>query len=378
MADPGGSVPLMDTTLRRVVVAWRLLAFVWMASLVAETLLNDARADVSVVVGTLILAATWTALTVVVARRPRTFVSWPWLALDGAVTIWIALAPLVADAQATFFGGYPLSWLILVVYAANERWPLAGGVSAGLLIATQVVDEVVREGGTNVVGEVAVHVIVWIVFGWGMWALRRNDRLRAEAQGELEAERRRRIRADDRADIAAHLHDSVLQTLSLVRQRADDPREVRDLARRQERDLRVWLDRIASDYEESFRVAVLAAAWEVEDRYRLQVDTVTVGDCEVDEDLRALVAATREALVNAAKFAQVDRISVFSEVAADQVAVYVRDRGVGFELDADRAGHLGIEESIHNRMARHGGRAVIHSAPGAGTEVELTMPVAGP
>ncbi len=375
MADPTGAVPHMDTTLRRVVVAWRLLAFVWMAGLVVETLLNDSQADHGLVAGTLVLAGAWTALTVAVARRPAFFGSWRWLVLDGAVTLWVAMAPLAADAQSTFFGGYPLSWLLLVVYAANERWLAAGGVSAALLVATQVADEVVREGGANVVGEVAVHVIVWIVFGWGMAALRRNDRMRAEAQAELEAERRRRIRADDRAEIAAHLHDSVLQTLHLVRQRAEDPREVRDLARRQERDLRLWLDEISSEYDESFRVALLAAGWEVEDRYRLRVDTVTVGDCELDDDVRALVAATREALVNAAKFAEVEHISLFSEVDEERVAVYVRDRGVGFDPDAGGAGHLGIEESISGRMARHGGTAVIRSAPGAGTEVELALPV---
>ncbi len=377
MANPGDIPAPMDTTLRRIVVAWRLLALVWMTGLVVETLIADDAANRAVVAATLAVAVSWTALTVLMARDRARFVSWWWLALDGVVTLWIALAPLVADSENTFFGGYPLSWLILVVYAAYDRWVVFGGLSAALLIATQVVDEVVREGGTNVVGEVAVHIVTWVVFGWGMRALRRNEALRIAAQAGLDEERRKRIRADDRAEIAAHLHDSVLQTLSLVRQRADDPRDVRDLVRRQERDLRQWLDEISSEYDDSFSVAVRAAGWEVEDTYRLRVDAVTVGDCQLDDRSRAVVNAAREALVNAAKFANVDRISLFSEVGAGRASVYVRDRGSGFAPAESGDGHRGIAYSIVARMERHGGTAVVHSEPGQGTEVELVMPLVG-
>ncbi len=191
----------------------------------------------------------------------------------------------------------------------------------------------------------------------------------------LAAERTERIRSQERADVAAHLHDSVLQTLTLVQKRSGDPREVAALARRQERELRSWLNAGASPGagETGLAASLQAAAEEVEDAYRVKIEVVTVGDCEADDGVRAIVGAAREALTNAAKFAAEDGpISVYAEVGEERIEAFVRDRGPGFELEATPADRRGVRESIIGRMQRHNGTATIRSVPGSGTEVELT------
>ncbi|MGZ4279015.1 MAG: ATP-binding protein [Solirubrobacteraceae bacterium] len=191
----------------------------------------------------------------------------------------------------------------------------------------------------------------------------------------LAAERAERVRSQARAEMGAHLHDSVLQTLALVQKRADDPRAVAALARTQERELRAWLAGREGGHER-LAAALEAAAGEVESAHGASVEVVVVGDLEVDERGAALVAATREAMVNAAKFAPGGPVDVFAEVADGTVSVFVRDRGPGFDPAAVPADRHGVRESIVARMARNGGRAAIGAAPGGGTEVELTMPVA--
>jgi len=202
---------------------------------------------------------------------------------------------------------------------------------------------------------------------------------------ELGAERRERIRGQERADIAAHLHDSVLQTLALIQKQAgEDPsgREVRRLARSQERELRAWLygppggdtGRAAGPPGATFGVAVAEAAGEVEDAYGVRVAPVVVGDAPLDPDTTALVAAAREAMVNAAKHAGVDELDVYAEVEPETVEVYVRDRGCGFDPDAVSDDRRGLAGSVRDRMARHGGRVRLRTAPGEGTEVGLVLP----
>jgi signal transduction histidine kinase/phage shock protein PspC (stress-responsive transcriptional regulator) len=191
----------------------------------------------------------------------------------------------------------------------------------------------------------------------------------------LSEERASRIRSQERAEMAAHLHDSVLQTLALVQQRAEDPRAVAALARRQERELRGWLaGRTAQDGDQRLAAALEAVAGEVEHAHGVTVEVVVTGDRVVDERGRALVAATREAIVNAAKFGGGSPVSVFADASGDELQVFVRDRGPGFDPGAVPADRRGVRESIVGRMARHGGRAAVHSTPGAGTEVELTLP----
>jgi signal transduction histidine kinase/phage shock protein PspC (stress-responsive transcriptional regulator) len=214
-----------------------------------------------------------------------------------------------------------------------------------------------------VLAALVVAIVLGIIFAPWMVRLVRS----------LSAEREERIRSQARAEMGAHLHDSVLQTLALVQKRADDPRAVAALARTQERELRAWLagregghDRLAAALEQ--------LAGEVERAHGVPVEVVVVGDRELDHRGEALVAAAREAMVNAAKFGGGSTVDVYAEADDGELQVYVRDRGPGFDPETVPEDRRGVRESIVGRMARHGGRVAIHSAPGAGTEVELTLP----
>lgn len=197
---------------------------------------------------------------------------------------------------------------------------------------------------------------------------------------ELVRERQARIRAEERADMAARVHDSVLQTLALIQRSADNPQEVAKLARTQERELRSWLfEGQAPGSFGSGDVSTLAAAVhqierEVEAAHGIAVDAVTVGDAPLDDELKALLAAGKEATVNAAKWSGAPSVSIFVEAEPRKVSMFVRDRGTGFDSEAVAGDRRGISESIRGRMQRHGGTAVIRSVPGEGTEVELTVP----
>jgi signal transduction histidine kinase/phage shock protein PspC (stress-responsive transcriptional regulator) len=212
---------------------------------------------------------------------------------------------------------------------------------------------------------VVVVVALGLILAPFLWRLGRS----------LATERAERIRSQERAVLAAHLHDSVLQTLTLMQKRANDPREVAALARRQERELREWL---AGDgqrsTEGSFAAALRSAAEEIEDDHRVAVETVVVGDCELDERAEAVLGAAREALLNAAKHApEPAPIRVYAEIDGAGIEVFVRDRGPGFELAAVPSDRRGVRESIVGRMERAGGRAEIRSIPGGGTEVGLAI-----
>lgn len=194
---------------------------------------------------------------------------------------------------------------------------------------------------------------------------------------DLATERRERMRTQERADVAAHLHDSVLQTLALLQKNASDPATVATLARRQERELRGWLYGIEADRADTLVTALKAEAVEVETDHKVAVDVISVGDAELDEHLRAAARAAREAIVNAAKHADVGHIDVYIEVRDTEADIFVRDRGVGFDLDTIGADRMGLRGSIVERVERHGGTAEIRSTPGDGTEVRIVIPVAG-
>jgi signal transduction histidine kinase len=214
-------------------------------------------------------------------------------------------------------------------------------------------------------GLLAVLVtLVGVVLITGPWWMR--------MMSQLSSERAERIRSQERADIAAHLHDSVLQTLALIQRNAASPREVARLARGQERTLRSLLydSRTASG---QFGDELRKAAAEVEDAYAVTVDVVVVGDAPLDTDLSALAAAAREALVNAAKHSGVDAVSLYAELEPGEVSVFVKDRGVGFDVDEIADDRQGVRGSIIGRIERHGGSVRVSSSKGSGTEVELRM-----
>jgi signal transduction histidine kinase len=215
-------------------------------------------------------------------------------------------------------------------------------------------------------------VIVGFLVVFGPWWLR--------VARDLAVERRERVRNEERANMAATVHDSVLQTLALIQRAASDQGEVIRLARAQERELRAWLfeGRAPGSFNDAevstVSQAVSVIERDVEASHRVAVEAVTVGDCELTGELRALLAAGREATVNAATWSGARSVSLFVEVEPTQVSVFVRDRGQGFDPAAVGPDHRGIAESIRARMARHGGTAIIRSTPGQGTEVELVMP----
>jgi signal transduction histidine kinase len=242
-----------------------------------------------------------------------------------------------------------------------------GRVGGGLMVvgAVLVASALPSIGGVQSFAFALIVVLGASVLLFGPWWL---GMARA-----LTAERTARIRAQERAEVAAHLHDSVLQTLALIQRRAGDPAEVAQLARRQERDLRAWLNADETAAADTLHGALLRIAAEIEEQHGVVVEVVCVGDRPLDDDTAALAAAAREAILNAAKFAGEARIDVYAEASEEGAEVFVRDRGAGFDIGAVPADRRGVRESIVGRMERHGGQAHVRSTPGEGTEVELTL-----
>jgi len=247
-----------------------------------------------------------------------------------------------------------------------------GGFGAALIAGAALV-VLWRVGAVGAVGDTLVTIVVAVmalalILAPFWWRLGRN----------LATERSERIRSQERAEMAAHIHDSVLQTLTLLQKRAGDPREVAQLARAQERALRDWLftgERTPASA--SLARALSDAAAEVEDAHRVPVEVVAVGDAPVEQRAQSLVAAAREAMVNAAKFApDAGDIAVYAELGPQRAQVFVRDRGQGFDPAGVPADRRGVRESIIGRMERSGGTARIRSGE-SGTEVELEIDLNG-
>jgi signal transduction histidine kinase len=304
------------------------------------------------------------------------FAGWAWpqtVTVAGLALIWRNASP---DEQAT------LRRLVEPLGAAGAGRPgrrsairltLAGLLvlgGAGWLASARASVALLRPLGG------VVLVIAGIVLLLGPWWLR--------IARDLVLERQAKVRAEERADISARVHDSVLQTLALIQRRADDPQKVVWLARMQERELRSWLfeGRAPGEVEAdmTFAAGVRQIQQDVEARYGVPVEAVTVGDCELDENLNALLAAAREATVNAAKWSGAGVISLFAEVEPEAVSLVVRDRGKGFDPSSVPADRKGLAESVHGRMVRRGGTADVVSAEGEGTKVTLRMarPAAAP
>ena len=256
------------------------------------------------------------------------------------------------------------------VVLGSGGWASYARLVAGVaLIVGALVLLSVREGGSfGLAGDVAIVsllAVVGIGIVVGPWIYR--------LAADLTAERAERVRTQDRADVAAHLHDSVLQTLALIQKNAHDGPLVARLARSQERDLRAWLYSEESTDESTVAGALRAIAAAVEDAHGVAVELVVVGDRPYGEPLTPVVRATGEAITNAAKHARVDRVDVYAEVTDEAVDVFVRDRGVGFDPSEVPDDRYGVRHSIRDRMARHGGTAEIRSEPGQGTEVRLHL-----
>ncbi|HET6533044.1 MAG TPA: PspC domain-containing protein [Actinoplanes sp.] len=265
-------------------------------------------------------------------------------------------------------------WLAAVVAESDRRSFLFRFVGGGVLVATGIIGVVAVYAPAGNLVSVINGILFALVGLLGVGVVvapllwRTFNQLRAEREG--------RIREQERAEVAAMIHDQVLHTLALIQRNSTDIKEVQRLARGQERSLRNWLYKPAASPTERFAAALEEAAAEVEDTYAITVETVVVGDTDCDDRVAALVAAAREALVNAARHAGVQTVSLYAEVEADELSVFVRDRGKGFDLDQVEESRHGVRGSIIGRMDRHGGRAQIRSAAGEGTEVRLILPAA--
>ena len=255
-----------------------------------------------------------------------------------------------------------------VATGLDDRATKIGGIALVLIGAVLFFDRGAHGHATTLLAPGAAAVALLLVVGPWAWRLAR----------ERDAERAERIRTQERADLAARVHDSVLQTLALIQREPGDTRRVATLARRQERELRAWLypDREPAAAG-TLADAVEATAAEIEELHGVRVEVVRTGDAPMDERAHALVLAAREAMVNAAKHSGADEISVFVDASDRRAALYVRDRGSGFDPDAVLADRRGIAHSIRERMERVAGVAHISSSPGEGTEVELELPEAG-
>ncbi|MFL6271227.1 MAG: PspC domain-containing protein [Actinomycetes bacterium] len=284
---------------------------------------------------------------------------WPIaLAAAGSAVIWAR-----GDDRARWLPGNPIEALF------TGRVGLIRILVGGLLVASGLGLGFANTGADlAAAGDVLLGVAVTLIglgLIFGPWATRLAN--------QLAEERRGRIRSEARAEMAAHLHDSVLHTLALI-QRADASPEVVGLARRQERELRAWLYRAPVPPEGRLRPAVEAIATRVEQRQNVPVDIVVVGDAPLDEAGRALVDACQEAAFNAARHSGAPLVSVYVEVEPDQLTGFVRDEGKGFDPDEVPSDRRGIADSIRGRIRRHGGTVTILSAPGEGTEVQLRLP----
>jgi signal transduction histidine kinase/phage shock protein PspC (stress-responsive transcriptional regulator) len=285
----------------------------------------------------------------------RSSVFWPAVvAAAGLVLVWVQVDEVERSA-------------VLGV----RRWQGWLRVASGLaLIVGAVVIVLLQAGRVTAIGSV-VGVLLLAVAGTllvvGPWFVR--------LWRDLQDERAERVRTQERADVAAHLHDSVLQTLALIQRRSGDPKAVAALARTQERELRDWLYTAAGADPTTLRAALREAANEVETAHTMPVEVVVVGDVLLDEHVSALVRASREAMLNAAKHSGDGRVDVYAEVTMDAVDVFVRDRGRGFDPDEVPPDRMGVRGSMLGRMARHGGSVTIASVADQGTEIRLQLPL---
>ncbi len=358
----------VDATLRRVAVIFRMLGWGWMMLLGTVTLVSDDRANVGVVVAALVMTTLWTANTVRLRRSHRVLSSSMYVVADGLVAVAALASSTLADSENIFSGGYPMSWLGVAAYAWGVRGAVAGSVV--LAIEQGIVEYLADSPPVPIAGSVT-FIVFAVVAGWGFTALRRADRARLDAYEALSAEEEARARYEERAELADRLHDSVLQTLIAIRRDAGDERQVRYLARRQERELRGTIDAYRSPFSNSLRALLLQHCAEVEDLYRVEIDAVVRGDASAEDAAGVVAAASREALINAAKHSGRLAIDFYADLAGPQLEVFVRDRGSGFDRDAVAA--RGLTHSLVDPVEQAGGSVEITSESGRGTEVAIRM-----
>ncbi len=339
--------------------------------------------------GLVFYALAWAALGILSPPRLAPYV--PVAKATGSFQRHVAIAlivlGLVLGIRALGFGFidqivFPVGFVLTGFLIAWSRQNEEGGVSAVVRIVVGVVVAgagLITVVATSVDFADAIRLLIIAVAVVGGITLVVAPSVVRIGQ-DFDIERQERVRADERARVAAHLHDSVLQTLTLIQRNANDPQRTALIARQQERELRSWLYGNEPSQPGTTRLepALQEVATRVEENHGVKVEVVTVGDTHDIEPsaIHGLLGATQEAVTNAAKHAKVNKIDVYAERRPDGIEVFIRDAGVGFDVDVIDEDRQGVRKSIIDRMERHGGGASIHSEPGNGTEVELTQPLA--
>jgi signal transduction histidine kinase len=349
------------------VVVFRFLGWIWMTLLVVVTLVSDPPPRLWIVYGAVGLATLWTLLTWYMARsRPAQLAGPGWFVLDSIVMLAIGAASIASGADELFHGGLPLSYVFV-----GALWGgLPGSLIAAILLAAEqfAVHVIADLNPVRAAGSIIFFVVAAIV-GWTFDRLRDYDLARQRAEGELAAEREALAAHEARVGLVNKLHDSVLQTFHAIRMGADDPAQSRYLARRQERELRRNIEEWRSEYERSFRAALLAVRDDVEDIHRVEIEAVIRDDTDLTPDLEAGIEAAREALTNAVKHSDAQRISLFSEVVDGTASIHVRDDGQGINgADLER-----LSIRLNQRVESVGGLVAVDSGGSDGTEVKITV-----
>lgn len=357
----------LEGTLRRMVVVFRFLGWIWMSLLVVVTLVSNPPPRLWIVYGALALASVWTLLTWYMARgQPRRFESSGWFALDTIVMLAIGAASIAAGAEELFHGGMPLSYVFV-----GALWGgLPGSLVAAVLLAIEqfAVHVIAELNAVRAAGSIIFFIVAAIV-GWTFDRLRDYDVARQKAEEELAVEREAVAAHEARVSLVNKLHDSVLQTFHAIKMGADDPAQSRYLARRQERELRRNIEEWRSEYPHSFRAALLAVRDDVEDIHRVEIEAVIRDDAELTRELEVGIEAAREALTNAVKHSRAGRISLFSEVLEGRAHIHVRDNGQGL----DGYSLTRVSTRLNQRVESVGGLVEVDSAAPDGTEVKITV-----
>ena len=359
--------PELEATLRRMVVVFRFLGWIWMTLLVVVTLVSAPPPRLWIVYGAVALASVWTLLTWDMARsHPVELAGGLWFGLDSVAMLAIGAASVASGADELFHGGLPLSYVFV-----GALWGgLPGSLVAAVLLAVEqfTVHVVAELGAVRAAGSIIFFIIAAIV-GWTFDRLRHYDVARQLAEGQLAAEREAVAAHEARVGLVNNLHDSVLQTFHAIRMGADDPAQSRYLARRQERELRRNIEEWRSEYPRSFRAGLLAVRDDVEDIHRVEIEAVIRDDTALTPDLEAGIEAAREALTNAVKHSGAQSISIFSEVVEGKAYIHIRDNGRGIEDTVQTR----LSGRLNQRVKGVGGLVAIDSGETAGTEVKITV-----
>lgn len=365
--EPAG----IEVTFARIAAGSRIVAAIWLAILAGVTLARGAAARPSVIIGAIVLSFLWAAFGTLVAY-PDNALSSSMLVVDLIIGVASVLAPSWAETDVSFYGGLPL---IVVALAALRGRPSGLVAAATLIFGTLVALDVRLAEIVAQTTLIFAYLGVGILVAWIGDVLRSAEAQLVEANEAVGIARTAAARAAERADIGRHLHDSVLQTLALIQRDSRDPQKVTIQARRQERELRDWLFGSTESPRAGLDDGLRAAAAAIEESFEVSVDVVVVGDAPHSDAVAGIVAAAGEAMTNAARHANVTELDVYGEVSDGVVLVYVRDRGIGFDLIEVPSDRQGVRSSIVSRIENLGGTASLKSAHSSGTEWRLTIPI---